>query len=299
MFSWKHADTDSDQEKVKMSERESKEGKMSKEEVDGKDEETTSSEESWTYAPGTENEKLETGVKRKTSAAIRLDFGEANVRKNSNASPKEMRYFSAKNIPKSNPIKIVANKEPISSINRKLVDRAEELFRCKPKSYRAKNAIMRMAALDGEEDKPLDSCDASGEYTEDSDERDSQSSEDNDGSVATCRRSESADGILDETPVGKTLMDYFVRGQRSTMRNRPWSMSNVSLLRNSRGPSLKTRSSMSESALNQVLGQFDKSRDFSLTLRSARMICTEDGTLGSYGSSRRRRTKIRKRMVRI
>lgn len=245
-----------------------------------KDGDTASSEDGWTYVAATQDEESEPGDQ--------IGNGDNSAKK---VSSREMKYFSAKSIPKSGSITTLSNREPISSIDTRLVDRADEMFRYHHKSYTGKQTTMKLPAKEGGEEKPLDSCDASGEYTEDSDERESHSSEDNEGSIATCKRSGSADGILDDTPIAKGLNESLLRNQRSTIRNRPWSMSNVSQLRNMRGSSLRTRSSRSESALNQMLGQLDKSQ------KNNRVPSMEDGTWGSCGSARKRRTKIRKRLV--
>ncbi|KAK6636705.1 hypothetical protein RUM43_010367 [Polyplax serrata] len=272
-FHWRDYDTDSDLENAKMSEWGSNDGRSEK------DGDTASSEDGWTYVAATQDEEFEPGDQ--------IGNGDNSANK---VSSREMKYFSAKSIPKSGSISTLSNREPISSIDTRLVDRADEMFRYHHKSYTGKQTTMKLPAKEGSEEKPLDSCDASGEYTEDSDERESHSSEDNEGSIATCKRSGSADGILDDTPIAKGLNESFLRNQRSTIRNRPWSMSNVSQLRNMRGSTLKTRSSRSESALNQMLGQLDKS------LKNNRVPSMEDGTWGSCGSARKRRTKIRKRL---
>ena len=279
-ISLKHSDTESEIEKMNVSSVKcnNKKDVHAKEEPDGKDGETTSSDDGWVYTPADGENKSEEN--KKSKAAVRLNFGEVNVARE-NGSPKGIKHFSAKNIPRLHSSKVSNNIEPISSINRELVDRADELVRTKPKSYRVRNLKLKLSKEE-EKERPPDSCDASGEYTEDSDDWDSQSSEENDGSIATCRGTGSAEGILDETLVSKpeSLSRSFGGG-----RNRPWSMSNVSLLRSSRGSNLRTRAYMSESALNQMLGQFEKSRD-----------C---GFWGTWGSSRKRRTKLRKRTVRI
>lgn len=197
---------------------------------------------------------------------------------------KEVKYFSAKNIPKSWS-KRQSSKESI----KELVDRADELVRLKSKrSLKATKARIKKWLKQGGDVKPLDSCDASGEYTsEDSDDKESQTSGDYDGSIATCRRSGSAEGILDETPKFELTM----RSKRHVMRNRPWSISSVSGLRRGIVQNAKTHLSMSESALNQMSSPYGKEK-----LNFSTPNGKEDNGCGS-GSLRRRRIRLKKKSM--
>ncbi|XP_061939054.1 uncharacterized protein LOC107998930 isoform X11 [Apis cerana] len=179
--------------------------------------------------------------------------------------------------------------------------------------------------------QPLDSCDASGEYTtEDSDvERQSVSSEDLQSSVATYRRFEGALGctsvsqeIFDDperTPVNEghpMLVDaatpkVVMRSKQKTNGPRPWSVSCISQIGNNSNLNQTndpiSQFSISETALHQLIatpptksvsldatGSRKSFNNSTSTLLEESIIC-HDGRMVRNSSLRRKKSRLRKK----
>ncbi|XP_067013332.2 klarsicht protein [Anabrus simplex] len=182
----------------------------------------------------------------------------------------------------------------------------------------------------------LDSCDASGEYTtgDSDDDRESESSEEQNGSITTYRHLElmlvnSSEAIPDPdaTPVaeknpivgsptmeinaGKVVMRT---KRRQNLGERPWSVSGISQVRGSPPDSTPlSHFSISESALHQLASPVSKGRSFgSCTVVSGTQANLSSSTIdeasqpqhiaaegsGSRTSSlRRRKVRLRKRTL--
>nr|CAD7394110.1 unnamed protein product [Timema cristinae] len=166
--------------------------------------------------------------------------------------------------------------------------------------------------------RPQDSCDASGEYTtEDSDDdKVSDSSEDQNGSVATCKhqighgldsRSCSTEVFQDPnaTPVnektlpllttpspehGKVIMRC--RRRLATGEQRPWSVSGLSQLGLTGSDGALANFSISESALHQILAT---SASPTTPTASSPQGLLEEGSGSRTGSLRRRKVRTRRR----
>lgn len=257
----------------------------------GKDGETTSSEDGWLFTLGKQDYKKGDGTNCKAEVEGSLETETSN---SNNGVPRETKYFCAKNIPRTKANKGVTDKEPISYSNKKLVDRAEELFRCKPKSWRAKHPRIKL----GKDERPLDSCDASGECTDDSEE--SQSSEYENEETFSLGKRAGSNELIDKGLGGNGRADRFCIGTPGrTLKTSPWAKSNSSLSKHSRGYGLKARASMSESALNQVSDVGQPKELFLRPAKIGKMVDTEDIFCSNSGSftNRRKKIKIRKRSV--
>ncbi|XP_076222312.1 klarsicht protein isoform X2 [Nomia melanderi] len=180
--------------------------------------------------------------------------------------------------------------------------------------------------------QPLDSCDASGEYTtEESDgERQSVSSEDLQSSVATYRRFEGALGCtsqsvsqeifedLEKTPVNETnpILDastpkVVMRSKQKANGPRPWSVSCISQIGNTSGLNQTndpiSQFSISETALHQLIatpptksasldatGSRKSFNNSTSTLLEESIIC-HDGRVVRNSSLRRKKSRLRKK----
>ncbi|PSN46910.1 hypothetical protein C0J52_15277 [Blattella germanica] len=180
--------------------------------------------------------------------------------------------------------------------------------------------------------QPADSCDASGEYTTgDSDEdKESQSSEDLNGSITTCRQLEllvggltsSAEAIPDPetTPINERSFplspEHSGSGNASkvVMRTkrcqaageRPWSVSGISQVASStpqNGRDPLANFSISESALHQMLthtpptGKSGSGANLSSSTVDEHTLLAVEGSGSRNGSLRRRKTRLRKRTL--
>lgn len=271
-FVCKHLDTDSDQNTL--------------EETNYPNHRMT--EEKSLLVAGDADETLEP-TESDTSCKLK-SYKEEKSKKFESMVQREVKYFSAKMISRK---KLFQAERQSSESIKELVDRAVELVRPKldncVKSVKT-DRVRRWLEQDGV--KPLlDSCDASGELTTEESDKESMTSEELDGSVATCRRSGSAEGILDEPPVSKT--------RRSAVRMRPWSFASDSHL--FRSPNPKTRLSNSESALHQMASPSLKGRlkDFTChtTGKLIRTLCTDENSSSGSSCLKRRRTRAKKRAV--
>ncbi|PNF23588.1 hypothetical protein B7P43_G04956, partial [Cryptotermes secundus] len=175
--------------------------------------------------------------------------------------------------------------------------------------------------------QPADSCDASGEYTtgDSEEEKESQSSEDLNSSVATCRQLElfvgsfgsSAEAIPDPdtTPVAERSLPLSPEhsGGKVVLRNkrrqvtgeRPWSVSGISQLGSTTpqtGSEPLAHFSISESALNQMIttmpptGKSGSANLSSSTIDGSVLLAAE-GCGSRNGSLRRRKVRLRKRTL--
>nr|CAD7202484.1 unnamed protein product [Timema douglasi] len=163
--------------------------------------------------------------------------------------------------------------------------------------------------------RPQDSCDASGEYTtgDSDDDKVSDSSEDQNGSVATCKhqighgldsRSCSTEVFQDPdaTPVnektlpvlatpspehGKVIMRC--RRRLATGEQRPWSVSGLSQLGLTGSDGALANFSISESALHQILATS------ATPTASSPQGLLEEGSGSRTGSLRRRKVRTRRR----
>nr|CAD7447994.1 unnamed protein product [Timema bartmani] len=164
--------------------------------------------------------------------------------------------------------------------------------------------------------RPQDSCDASGEYTtgDSDDDKVSDSSEDQNGSVATCKhqigrgldsRSCSTEVFQDPdaTPVndktlpmltttpspehGKVIMRC--RRRLATGEQRPWSVSGLSQLGLTGSDGALANFSISESALHQILAST------ATPTASSPQGLLEEGSGSRTGSLRRRKVRTRRR----
>ncbi|XP_076233971.1 uncharacterized protein LOC143178913 isoform X2 [Calliopsis andreniformis] len=180
--------------------------------------------------------------------------------------------------------------------------------------------------------QPLDSCDASGEYTtEESDgERQSVSSEDLQSSVATYRRFEGALGctsqsvsqeIFDDaekTPINEAhpMLDsstpkVVMRSKQKPNGPRPWSVSCISQIGNNSGLNQTndpiSQFSISETALHQLIatpptksvsldatGSRKSFNNSTSTLLEESIIC-QDGRVVRNSSLRRKKSRLRKK----
>ncbi|XP_076163284.1 uncharacterized protein LOC143144593 isoform X2 [Ptiloglossa arizonensis] len=182
--------------------------------------------------------------------------------------------------------------------------------------------------------QPLDSCDASGEYTtEESDgERQSVSSEDLQSSVATYRRFEGALGYTyqsvsqeifddaDKTPINEAhpMLDsstpkVVMRSKQKTNGPRPWSVSCISQIGNNSGLNQTndpiSQFSISETALHQLIatpptksvsldatGSRKSFNNSTSTLLEESIIC-HDGRVVRNSSLRRKKSRLRKKTL--
>ncbi|XP_017795060.1 PREDICTED: uncharacterized protein LOC108576557 [Habropoda laboriosa] len=181
--------------------------------------------------------------------------------------------------------------------------------------------------------QPLDSCDASGEYTtEESDgERQSVSSEDLQSSVATYRRFEGALGCTsqsvsqeiynedaDKTPINEAhpMLDtstpkVVMRSKQKTNGPRPWSVSCISQIGNNSNLNQTndpiSQFSISETALHQLIatpptksvsldatGSRKSFNNSTSTLLEESIIC-HDGRVVRNSSLRRKKSRLRKK----
>ncbi|XP_076388937.1 uncharacterized protein LOC100880783 isoform X2 [Megachile rotundata] len=180
--------------------------------------------------------------------------------------------------------------------------------------------------------QPLDSCDASGEYTtEESDgERQSVSSEDLQSSVATYRRFEGALGCTsqsvsqeifddaDKTPMNEThpMLDsstpkVVMRSKQKSNGPRPWSVSCISQIGNNANLNQTndpiSQFSISETALHQLIatpptksvsldatGSRKSFNNSTSTLLEESIIC-HDGRVVRNSSLRRKKSRLRKK----
>ncbi|KAJ9597417.1 hypothetical protein L9F63_011711, partial [Diploptera punctata] len=179
--------------------------------------------------------------------------------------------------------------------------------------------------------QPADSCDASGEYTTgDSDEeKESQCSDDMNGSITTCRQLQlivggfgsSAEAIPDTetTPVaernlplspehsGSNTSQVVMRTKRrQTAGERPWSVSGISQLANitpQAGCEPLAQFSISESALHQMLtttppsGKCNSGVNLSSSTIGETTLIAAELSNSHSGSLRRRKTRLRKRTL--
>ncbi|XP_049805441.1 klarsicht protein [Schistocerca nitens] len=323
-FYFKHMDTDSDQDKEKIKSDVSP--GISRISVnDAKSQEESSEDDEWTYTPGSipsrqRNRKSDCSSNmsevtvRKSSAAVKLDFGSsssegtsssgkknlepsAEETKNTELSTSPLRRKSKEQLVKRalgriEPEKLQSDKKtsgkPMHTqrvFEPLLLDPfSDPLVRAQAKSARTKEWLrLHAQGLATDKMQLMDSCDASGEYTTgDSEaEKESVSSEDQNGSVSTCRkgsslpgcesRSVSTDVLLDPetTPVAEKApalpsLSPEQSGTKVVMRTkrrqnhgeRPWSVSGITQLAKTAAQSGKNEPlaqfSISESAINKM-----------------------------------------------
>ncbi|XP_069685606.1 klarsicht protein isoform X3 [Periplaneta americana] len=180
--------------------------------------------------------------------------------------------------------------------------------------------------------QPADSCDASGEYTtgDSDDDKESQSSEELNGSVTTCRQLEllmgglgsSAEAIPDPetTPVAERSLplspEHIGSGsgskvvlrtkRRQATGERPWSVSGISQLGGSTpkaGREPLAHFSISESALHQMItttpptGKSGSGANLSSSTIDEATLLAAEGSGSRNGSLRRRKVRLRKRTL--
>ncbi|EZA57073.1 uncharacterized protein LOC105277721 [Ooceraea biroi] len=298
-FYFKHLDTDSEAD-CDQSVQESSNAVMD-----------DSSEEEWTYTSARQSNSFVVSEQRKTNLVVRLDFDErprVDVSEKIHFAREKSAGHDRERIVKDSRDHETQQKDSDdekssdkSSIQR-LIKEVENLIgeerhtiasRAFPQlvleekdvtnNHRAKYARVRewlkLNASRSHEGRsqPLDSCDASGEYTtEESDgERQSISSDDLQSSIATYRRFEGALGsmsqslsqeILDyvqkqipvnEAPTGESTPKVIMRSKQKAKGSRPWSVSCISQIGDN--PNLTQINdpilpfSISETALHQLV----------------------------------------------
>ncbi|XP_020287461.1 uncharacterized protein LOC109856518 isoform X2 [Pseudomyrmex gracilis] len=300
-FYFKHLDTDSEADCSGQAVQES----SVQESLNTMDD---SSEEEWTYTSSLPNNSLVT-EQRKTNVLVRLDFNESprvdlsekmHFSREKNADNEKETVAAECNRDVQQKDSDDENKDNKSSIQ-KLIKEVENLIgeerhtvsRTFPQlvfeekditnNHRAKYARvkewLKLNASRSHEDsrsQPLDSCDASGEYTTEESDGDKQSitSDDLQSSVATYRRFEGALGSISQS-LSQEILDYaqrtpvnevppeenapkvVMRSKHKAKGSRPWSVSCISQIGDK--PNLTQINdpvlpfSISETALHQLV----------------------------------------------
>ncbi|XP_011876409.1 PREDICTED: uncharacterized protein LOC105566759 isoform X2 [Vollenhovia emeryi] len=322
-----------------------------------------SSEEEWTYTPARRNSStLVVSEQRRTNVVTRLDFGESPridisetmhfAQKKSLGNEKETERDDRKaqqkdsddekKNDKSSIERLIKEVENLIGEDRHTASRAFPQLEFEEKNitnnHRAKYARVKewlklneSRSYEGRS-QPLDSCDASGEYTtEESDgERQSVSSDDLQSSVATYRRFEGAlacisqspsQEILDcvqktpvnEIPPDETTPKVVMRSKQKAKGSRPWSVSCISQIGDN--PTLAQINnavlpfSISETALHQLVttpptksvsfdaaGSRKSFNNSASTLLEESFICSDDRVARNI-SFRRKKNRLRKKTL--
>ncbi|XP_024868846.1 uncharacterized protein LOC112452726 [Temnothorax curvispinosus] len=321
-----------------------------------------SSEEEWTYTPAHRNSSFVVSEQRRTNVVVRLDFDERPrvdisekmhfAQKMSLGNEKETERDDReaqqkdsddeKKNDKSSIERLIKEVENLIGEERHKASRTFPQLEFEEKNitnnHRAKYARVRewlklnaSRSYEGRS-QPLDSCDASGEYTtEESDgERQSISSDDLQSSVATYRRFEGAlacisqspsQEILDcvqKTPVNELTPDestpkVVMRSRQKAKGSRPWSVSCISQIGDN--PTLTQINnpilpfSISETALHQLVAtpptksvSFDAAgsrksfNNSASTLLEETLICSDDRVARNI-SFRRKKNRLRKKTL--
>ncbi|KAM0725948.1 Klarsicht protein [Formica fusca] len=326
-----------------------------------------SSEEEWTYTSTRQNNSFIISEQRRTNVVVRLDFDESPRI----AMSENMHFISAKNAEqrdneremsaermhdhdaqqkdsdderkndKSSIQKLIKEVENLIGEERHTASRSFSPLVFEEKNitnnHRAKYARVKewlklnaSRSYEGRS-QPLDSCDASGEYTtEESDgERQSISSDDLQSSVATYRRFEGALGCISQSPSQEILYNFqktpvnevppdentpkvVMRSKQKVKGSRPWSVSCISQIGNN--PNLAQINdpflpfSISETALHQLVTtpptksvSLDatgtrKSFNSTSTLLEESLICPDDRVVRNI-SFRRKKNRLRKKTL--
>ncbi|XP_018363219.1 PREDICTED: uncharacterized protein LOC108761288 [Trachymyrmex cornetzi] len=346
-FYFKHLDTDSEADC----------GQLVQESSNTVDD---SSEEEWTYTPARRNGSLVVSEQRRTNVVVRLDFGESPkvdlsekmhfAQKKSVGNEKETEDDARKvqqkdsddekKTDKSSIERLIKEVENLIGEERHTASRTFSQLEFEEKNitnnHRAKYARvkewLKLNASRSYEGKsqPLDSCDASGEYTtEESDaERQSISSDDLQSSVATYRRFEGAlaisqspsQEILDyvqKTPVNEISPDentpkVIMRSRQKAKGSRPWSVSCISQIGDNHTLAQKDNPILpflSETALHQLVAtlptksvSFDATgsrksfNNSASTLLEESFMCSDDRVARNI-SFRRKKNRLRKKTL--
>ncbi|KYQ53961.1 hypothetical protein ALC60_07116 [Trachymyrmex zeteki] len=346
-FYFKHLDTDSEADC----------GQLVQESSNTVDD---SSEEEWTYTPARRNGSLVISEQRRTNVVVRLDFGESPkvdlsekmhfAQKKSVGNDKETEDDARKvqqkdsddekKTDKSSIERLIKEVENLIGEERHTASRTFSQLEFEEKNitnnHRAKYARvkewLKLNASRSYEGKsqPLDSCDASGEYTtEESDaERQSISSDDLQSSVATYRRFEGAlaisqspsQEILDyvqKTPVNEISPDentpkVIMRSRQKAKGSRPWSVSCISQIGDNHTLAQKDNPILpflSETALHQLVAtlptksvSFDATgsrksfNNSASTLLEESFMCSDDRVARNI-SFRRKKNRLRKKTL--
>ncbi|XP_029155891.1 uncharacterized protein LOC114928735 isoform X2 [Nylanderia fulva] len=323
-----------------------------------------SSEEEWTYTPARRNNSFVVSEQRRTNVVVRLDFDESPRV----AVSEKMHFTQAKNADnkremsaecmhdhdaqqkdsdderkndKSSIQRLIKEVENLIGEERHTASRSFSQLAFEEKNitnnHRAKYARVKewlklnaSRSYEGRS-QPLDSCDASGEYTtEESDgERQSISSDDLQSSVATYRRFEGALGCISQSPSQEILYNFqktpinevspdestpkvIMRSKQKVKGSRPWSVSCISQIGNN--PNLAQINdpilpfSISETALHQLVTtpptksvSLDatgtrKSFNSTSTLLEESLICPDDRVVRNI-SFRRKKNRLRKKTL--
>lgn len=322
-----------------------------------------SSEEEWTYTPACQNNSFTVSEQHKTNVVVRLDFDESPRV----AISEKMHFKQAKNAgneremsaermhdhdaqqkdsdderknDKSSIQKLIKEVENLIGEERHTVSRSfsqlvfeeKNITNHRAKYARVKEWLKLNASRSYEgRSQPLDSCDASGEYTtEESDgERQSISSDDLQSSVATYRRFEGTLGCISQSPSQEILYNFqktpvnevppdenmpkvVMRSKQKAKGSRPWSVSCISQIGNN--PNLAQINdpvlafSISETALHQLVAtpptksvSLDatgtrKSFNSTSTLLEESLICPDDRVVRNI-SFRRKKNRLRKKTL--
>ncbi|KAL6423713.1 hypothetical protein ACFW04_010303 [Cataglyphis niger] len=326
-----------------------------------------SSEEEWTYTSTRRNNSFVVSEQRRTNVVVRLDFDESPriaVSENIHfTQPKNIkqrdneREMSAERVhdhdaqqkdsdderknDKSSIQKLIKEVENLIGEERHTASRSFSQLVFEEKNitnnHRAKYARVKewlklnaSRSYEGRS-QPLDSCDASGEYTtEESDgERQSISSDDLQSSIATYRRVEGALGGISQSPSQEILYNFqktpinevppdentpkvVMRSKQKVKGSRPWSVSCISQIGNNSNLAQMNDSflpfSISETALHQLVAtpptksvSLDatgtrKSFNSSSTLLEESLICPDDRVVRNI-SFRRKKNRLRKKTL--
>ncbi|XP_011639646.1 uncharacterized protein LOC105428825 isoform X2 [Pogonomyrmex barbatus] len=321
-----------------------------------------SSEEEWTYTSArAQNSSVVVSEQRKTNVVVRLDFGESPrvdlsekmhfAQKKNLDSKKEMSVErddheaqqrdsdDEKKNDKLNIQRLIKNVENLIGEERRTFPRLEFEKKNMTNNHRATacDRVKKWLKLNASRSyegrsQPLDSCDASGEYTtEESDgERQSISSDDLQSSVATYRRFEGTLGcisqslsqeILDyvqktpvnEAPTDESMPKVIMRSKQKAKGSRPWSVSCISQIGDN--PNLAQINnpilpfSISETALHQLVatpptksvsldaaGSRKSFNNSTSTLLEESLMCPDDRVARNI-SFRRKKNRLRKKTL--
>lgn len=271
-----------------------------------------SSEEEWTYTASPIDNYQPLYQEKKTNVVVRLDFGEpARIERVENIEYKhetikgsQMEDMKIMEEDEDESKEVVESEDETKQDIQKLILEVEKLVSEEGRkgvtkncpallfedsgsnNYRAKYArIKEWLRLNSNHDiedrsssqswQPLDSCDASGEYTtgESDVEKQSDSSEDLQSSVATYRRCEGGFGCVSQSvsqetfndndktlvndvkmgPVDASTPKVVMRSKKKSDGPRPWSVSCVFRQLNNTNDSSISQFSISETALHQLV----------------------------------------------
>ncbi|KAL0134702.1 hypothetical protein PUN28_001469 [Cardiocondyla obscurior] len=318
-----------------------------------------SSEEEWTYTPARLNSSFVVSEQRKTNVVVRLDFGESPrvdisekmhfAQKKNADNEKETRddrevqqrdSDDEKKNDKSSIERLIKEVENLIGEERHTASRTFPQLEFEKKNltnnHRANARVkewLKMNASRSYEGRsqPLDSCDASGEYTteESDEERQSISSDDLQSSVATYRRFEGAAGCISQSP-SQEILDcvqkspvseippdenapkVVMRSKQKAKGSRPWSVSCISQIGDN--PTLTQNNpilpfSISETALHQLVASppsksvsFDAAgarksfNNSASTLLEESLICSDDRVARNI-SFRKKKNRLRKKTL--